>query len=124
MTYGDALSAPFWDAAARHEFVLQRCNSCGHYQFYPRPFCLECESDDVSWVAASGTGTVYSQTTVHLQVAPEFQPPYTVALVELDEGPRMLGTVVNGQTNIGDRVRVTWKERENAPPLPIFEPAP
>lgn len=121
--YGDALSAPFWEAAGRHELVLQQCAACGHWQFYPRPFCLECQSDHVVWQQAAGTGTVYSQTTVNIQIAPEFTPPYIVAVVELDEGPRLTTNIVNGATAIGDRVRVTWRAREDAPPLPVFEPA-
>jgi uncharacterized OB-fold protein len=120
--YGDTLTAPFWEAAGRHELILQRCGDCGHWQFYPRPFCLECQSDNVGWQPASGAGTVYSQTTVHIQIAPEFAPPYIVAVVELDEGPRMTANIINGETAIGDRVRIAWKERDEAPPLPVFEP--
>jgi uncharacterized OB-fold protein len=119
--YGDALSAPFWEAAARRELILQRCAECGHWQFYPRPFCLACQSDNVGWQPAAGTGTVYSQTTVNIQIAPEFTPPYVVAVVELDEGPRLTTNIVNGDTQIGDKVKVAWRERENAPPLPVFE---
>jgi uncharacterized OB-fold protein len=120
---GDPLSAPFWDAASRGELIIQRCSDCGQYQFYPRPFCLACQSDNVSWTPASGAGTIYSQTTVHIQVRPELTPPYTVAIVELDEGPRLTAIIVNGETQIGDRVRVTWRERDGLPPLPVFEPA-
>jgi hypothetical protein len=120
--YGDPLTAPFWEAAARGVLVVQRCRVCGHHQFYPRPYCLACQSDDVTWVAASGRGTVYSMTTVHMEVAPEFAPPYVVAIVELDEGPRLLTNVVGGPGRIGDRVRVAWREREGAPPLPVFTP--
>lgn len=123
MPYGDALTAPFWAAAARRELLIQRCDACGRHQFYPRPYCLACQSDRVAWVPAGGAGTIYSQTTVHIQVVPEFSPPYTVALVELDEGPRLLGAIVDGETRIGDRVRVAWREREDAPPLPVFAPA-
>ena len=121
--YGDALTAPFWEAAGRFELILQRCGDCGHWQFYPRPFCLECQSDNVGWQPAAGTGTVYSQTTVNIQIAPEFNPPYIVAVVELDEGPRMTANIINGETAIGDRVRIAWQERDEAPPLPVFEPA-
>jgi uncharacterized OB-fold protein len=121
--YGDALSRPFWEAAARHELFLQRCADCGRFQFYPRPFCLACQSDTVAWVSAAGTGTVYSQTTVHLQIAPEFDPPYIVAVVELDEGVRLTTNIIDGITEIGDRVRVAWLEREGLPPLPVFTPA-
>jgi uncharacterized OB-fold protein len=121
-TYGDPLTAPFWEAAARREFVVQRCQTCGRHQFYPRPYCLACQSDGVVWVAAKGHGTVYSMTTVHLAVAPELTPPYIVAIVELDEGPRVMTNIVGGPCRIGDRVRVDWQERRGAPPLPVFRP--
>jgi uncharacterized OB-fold protein len=121
--YGDALSAPFWAAAARHELLLQRCSDCGAYQFYPRPFCLACQSDNVAWTPVAGTGTIYSQTTVHIQVLPDLPPPYTVAVVQLDEGPRLTANIVNGETQIGAPVRVTWRARAGLPPLPVFEPA-
>ena len=85
-------------------------------------FCLACDSDDIEWTKSAGTGTVYSATTVRMKVAPDLVPPYVVAIVELDEGPRMLTNVVGGDCPIGQRVRVTWKERTDAPPLPLFEP--
>lgn len=118
--YGDALTAPYWAAARRKELALQRCTACGAVQFYPRPFCLACQSDDVEWVPAGGGGVVYSMTTVRIQIAPEFEPPYIVALVELDEGPRILTNIL-GACEIGQRVRLAWKDRGAVPPLPVFE---
>lgn len=59
-------------------------------------------------------------TLVHVQVSDEFTPPYIVAIVELDEGPRILTNIIGGECKIGDRVRLQWRERSNAPPLPIF----
>ena len=127
--YGDALTTPFWEGAREGRLLVQRCLGCGHRQFYPRPLCLECESLDVGWVEAAGTGSVYSLTTVHLAVTPELDPPYVVAVVELDEGPRLLTRLVDGEGNaladgasIGDRVVVSWHPREGAPPLPLFRP--
>jgi uncharacterized OB-fold protein len=120
--FGDPLSRPFWEAAGRRELVIQRCRACGQHQFYPRPFCLQCFRDELEWVRARGTGTIYSQTTVRAQIAPGFTPPYVAAIVELDEGPRLATNIVGGTPNIGDRVRVTWRERDGQPPLPVFEP--
>lgn len=116
------MTAPFWEAAARRELIIQRCRACGAHQFYPRPFCLACDATDLVWVAAAGTGTVYSMTTVHMQVSPEFVPPYIVAIVQLDEGPRLMTNIVERACTIGDRVQVTWRERAGAPPLPVFRP--
>ena len=111
----------FWEAAGRHELVIQRCTSCGHYQFYGRPFCLACGANDVAWVPARGTGTIYSMTTVRMELGEPFAPPYIVAIVELDEGPRLTTNIVGVPGKIGNRVRVTWRERQDAPPLPLFE---
>lgn len=121
--YGDPLTAPFWNAAQRHELVLQRCSLCGHFQFYPRPFCLSCGAERLAWVKALGTGTVVSKTTVRLQVTPEWRPPYVVAIVRLDEGPTLLTNIVDGECGIGGKVKVTWRERADAPPFPVFQPA-
>jgi uncharacterized OB-fold protein len=123
-TFGDAITAPFWDAAREHRLVVQRCAACGAHQFYPRPFCLACDRDDaLEWVEALGTGVVYSVVTVHMQVVPELEPPYQVAVVELTEGPRITANVVNGHAEIGDAVQVAWRERPDPfPPVPVFEP--
>jgi uncharacterized OB-fold protein len=116
------LHVPFWEAARRRELVVQRCRRCGTHQFFARPFCLACRQDELDWVRASGFGTVYSMTTVHRQVSPDFPAPYVNALVTLDEGPRLLTTLVGPPCTIGARVRVTWKDRGEAPPLPMFTP--
>jgi uncharacterized OB-fold protein len=125
--FGDPLSVPFWHGAARRELMVQRCRRCGARQLFARPFCLACDAADLEWVRASGLGTIYSMTTVRRQASPDFPAPYVNALVELDEGPRVLTTIVgivDGRCAIGDRVRVTWKDRASAPPLPVFEPVP
>jgi uncharacterized OB-fold protein len=122
-TYGDPLSAPFWEAASEGRLVLQRCDSCGAHQHYPRPFCLACDGEALSWTDASGLGTVYSQATVHVPVHPQLPPPYVIAVVELDEGPRLTTNIVDGETSIGERVRVVWRDRADAPPYPVFTPA-
>jgi uncharacterized protein len=122
--YGDPLSVPFWEAARRHELVVQKCSNCGIARIVPRPFCVSCNADTVSWVKASGLGTIYSMTTVHRSVSPTFPTPYTNAIVELDEGARILTNIVDGLgCRIGDRVRITWHARDPAPPLPMFTPA-
>jgi uncharacterized OB-fold protein len=121
--FGDAITAPFWEAAREHRLVIQRCSACGAHQFYPRRFCLACDRDDaLEWVEARGTAQVHSVVTVHMQVIPELEPPYQVAVVELAEGPRMTTNIVGGTAAIGDAVRVTWRDRpEPLPPVPVFE---
>lgn len=124
--YGDALSAPFWDGALRGEYLLQVCEE-GHYQHLPREFCLEC-GGPVEWTEASGRGTVYSYTEVCVQRGGSqvgfsecFEAPYIVALVDLEEGPRVMTNILGGDCLIGDRVRVSWYDRgDEIPPLPVF----
>jgi uncharacterized protein len=118
----DPVTAPFWSAAREGALLVQRCDECGAYQFYPRPYCLRCFSANVSWVSARGTGTVYSMTTVRIHVLPELSPPYRVAVVELEEGPRLTTNLVGPDCRIGDAVRVTWRDRGDLPPVPVFEP--
>lgn len=121
--FDDPTTAPFWSAARSGRFLLQRCDSCGHCQFYPRPFCLACEARDVSWVDAKGEAVVYAVTQVLVQISPETPAPYQVAIVELAEGPRLLTQVVGAEVQIGDAVRLAWRERGELPPLPVFEAA-
>jgi uncharacterized OB-fold protein len=123
ISFGDALTAPFWEAARRNELTVQQCGACGAHQFYPRPFCLSCDRDDaLEWVSAAGTGTVYSVVTVHMKVLEELEPPYQVAIVELTEGPRLTSNIVGDPVRIGDPVTVAWRERPDPyPPVPVFE---
>ncbi|MEX1078327.1 MAG: Zn-ribbon domain-containing OB-fold protein [Homoserinimonas sp.] len=122
--WADPTTEYFWESARHHQLVIQQCTSCGTHQFYPRPFCLSCDSDDVEWVAASGFGSVYSRTTIHLPAAPELglTVPYVAAIIELDEGPRLLTNLTSDSSDIGDRVQVEWRPREGQAPVPIFGP--
>lgn len=115
----DPTTAPFWAAARRHEFVAQSCRACGSWQHYARPFCLRCDSAEVEWSPIGGGGTIYSQTIVRVQIRPDLTPPYVVAIVELDEGPRLV-TNIEGESAIGDHVTLAWRDPEEGPPLPIF----
>ena len=120
---GDPTTEAFWAACRERRLVIQRCRACRHHQFYPRPFCLACESPDLTWVEASGEGRIYSMTTIRVPADPSIPPPYVVAIVELTEGPRLLSNIEGGPAAIGDPVVLRWREREPLPPLPIFAPA-
>ena len=119
----DPVTEPFWQACLEHRLVIQRCKGCGAHQFYPRPFCLACESVSLEWVDAKGHGTIYSLTTVRVPVTEELTPPYLLALVDLDEGPRLLTNIEAANAAIGDKVDLAWRERNGMPPLPVFRPA-
>lgn len=94
-----AVTEEFWKAAKRHELLIQRCQSCNEHIFYPRELCPRCLSSNLEWVKASGRGRVYSYTVVRQAAHPGFSAdvPYILAIIELDEGPRMTSNLVECQ---------------------------
>jgi uncharacterized OB-fold protein len=86
-------TAHYWDGTANGELRLQRCRSCTTAYFPPQPFCPACSDDDVEVVLASGRGVLHSYVITH-RAAPGFDAPYVIAVVELDEGPRLLTNLV------------------------------
>ena len=119
------LSAPFWEAAREQRLVLQRCDK-GHYRWTPQLLCDQCHSEVYSWDEVSGRGTVYSWTMVHRAPLPSFPAPYVVAVVELEEGPLMLSTIVDWtreDLEIGRAVKVRWQKLDDEITLYPFAPA-
>ena len=100
-----SISAPFVEGLQRGEIRYQGCASCGAAQTLARYACRACGSKELQWRAARGTGRVYSVTTVARAPSDEFRPlaPYALAIVELDEGPRLMGHAT-ADARIGDRV--------------------
>jgi len=89
-------SRPFWEAARRHELSMQRCTACGRLVWYPRELCPFCLSSRLEWVTLSGRGRLHSYTVIHQPANPAFQGdvPYIYAIVELEEGPRIVSNLV------------------------------
>jgi uncharacterized OB-fold protein len=90
-------SRAFWEACNREQLLLPRCEPCRHAFYYPRMACPRCGARELSWIEACGRGVVYSHTTVHTSFhGPDWEPdlPYTVLLIDLEEGPRMLSRLV------------------------------
>ena len=89
-------SGPFWEAAKRHELLMPRCRRCSHLFFYPREACPRCLSNDLDWAKVSGKGRLYSFTVIHQPGNRAFEQdvPYVYAMVQLDEGPRMISNLV------------------------------
>jgi hypothetical protein len=75
----------FWEAAARGELRIQRCDACARYRHPPLPACPHCHALESSWSRSEGRGTVHTWTVVRHAVHPAFEVPYVVALVELDD---------------------------------------
>lgn len=118
----------FWAGARRGELRIQRCNACGKAYFFPRPFCPNCSSKDVAWFTASGRGTLYSYV-INYRPAYGFQDyvPYVIAVVQLDEGPRMMTNIIGVEPApenlpIDMPVEVTWEKQDDTITLPIFRP--
>lgn len=104
-------TAPYWAAAAEGRLLLQRCRSCARLQHYARTLCAGCWSEGLDWVEAVGTGTVWTLTVAHVPGHPAWATaaPYVLAIVELDEGPRLLTNVVGVAPEavaVGQRVRL------------------
>ena len=90
------VTRPFWEAAKRHELVMPRCTTCDHLFFYPRSECPRCLSSHLEWVRVSGRGRLHTYTIVYQPANAAFRDdtPYIYAVVQLDEGPRMVSNVV------------------------------
>lgn len=121
-------TAHFWEGTRQGELRLQRCSSCRHVYFPPRPFCPACHSREVEVFKASGRGRLYSYVINHVVPSHWPQQPQSMALVELEEGPRMTSMIVNvAQTPEALRLdmplRVVFQPLSDTISLPVFEPA-
>lgn len=121
----NADSKPYWDAARERRLAIRKCNSCGALHFMPRHRCPECWSDDLAWVDSAGQGTVHSFSIVRRASDPRFAHlvPYVIALIDLDEGPRMMTNILGDDAlsvRIGDRVTLDFEARGDGAMLPQF----
>lgn len=112
----NADSMHYWAQAREGRLVLRRCADCGRSHFPPRNACPACWSERLGWIEASGRGTVYTFTVMHRAPLPEFAAaaPYVVALVDLEEGPRMMANIVGDDARgicLGERVEVCFEQR-------------
>lgn len=118
---------PFWEAAREGALVIQYCRETGRPQFFPRPVSLATGKRNLEWREVSGNGKVYSWTTTYSAwPGHEDRVPYICALVELDEGVRMLVNLLNCRSNdvkIGMKVRLCWEKLADDINYPAFEPA-
>jgi uncharacterized OB-fold protein len=128
----DAASAPYWEAARQGRLLIAECAACGKVHHYPRPFCPFCWSEDVRPVAADGTGTLYTYSTVYVNDLMPFKErlPYVAAIVELAEGPRLMTTIEGADPadlRVGMPVTAAFRPVDDADPdspyLTIFTPS-
>lgn len=118
-------SARYWEGLNEHRLLLQQCPSCGKLRHYPQPMCPACHSMEVTWIEASGRGTVHSWTMTHHAFHPGVRGelPYLLATVDLEEGVRMnaqLRGVPPERMRIGLPVRVAFETVKEGLTLPYL----
>jgi uncharacterized OB-fold protein len=123
----DALSLPWWEAAAQHRLVVQRCTSCQHSRLPAAPVCPRCRSAESDWREVSGRGEVYTYTIVHRPIAAGQELPFVIAVVALEDagGVRMISNLVDVEPDalsIGMPVEVVWEDMSADLAVPRFRP--
>jgi hypothetical protein len=121
----NADSLTYWNAVRERRLLIRKCNACGSLHFMPRHLCPVCWSDQIEWVDSKGSGSVHSFTVIRRAPMAAFaaRAPYVVALIDLDEGPRMIANVIGDDAlsvRIGDRVNVTFEDRGDGALIPQF----
>lgn len=124
----DEASRPFFLGAKEHRLMLQQCRVCGSAHWPVKSRCPACLSPDIIWVQASGKGTLYTFALMHQVYHPGFasEVPYNVAEVDLEEGPRIISTIIgcsNADLRIGMPLEVTFEDITDEVALPKFRPA-
>ena len=97
----DTFSRTWWDACRDHRLLVRRCRTCDVVHFPPRRACPVCWSDEVDWHEVTGRGRLYSYSVVRENDLPAFREavPYVVAVVDLDEGPRLMTTIIESASD-------------------------
>jgi uncharacterized OB-fold protein/acyl dehydratase len=115
----------WWDGIAAGELRIQRCQDCGTLRHPPRPMCGTCQSIRWDWIVSRGAGTVHSYVVLHHPPVPGYEYPLPVALVDLDEGTRLVANVAGcppGEIRIGMRVQARIEPVDEEMKLPFFHP--
>jgi uncharacterized OB-fold protein len=118
----------YWDGCNAGELRLQRCRSCRQTYFPPRPFCPHCTCHDVEVYTASGRATLYSYVIIHRPQPGMGSEPYSIAVVTLPEGPRLVTNILGcPQTpealQLDMQLQVVFVRQNDEISLPFFEPA-
>jgi uncharacterized OB-fold protein len=120
----DERNRPHWDGNVRGELRVQRCDDCGTTRFPASRWCPHCLSEKTSWVTTTGKGEIWSWCVFHRAYFKGFELPYAVALVQLDEGPRLYTNLVSvalDKIRIGMRVRAVFEKATETVALAKFE---
>ena len=124
----DEASEPFFRGARERRLMLLRCAQCGRHRLPGRERCADCWSTDAEWVQASGRGKLYTFGIMHQQYHPAFAGvvPYNYAIVELEEGPRLVTNIVecaNEALRIDLPVEAVYDDVSDETTLVRFRPA-
>ncbi|GLY47446.1 DNA-binding protein [Lentzea sp. NBRC 102530] len=111
----------FWDGCNQGELRIQRCGGCGLLRHPPGPMCPECGATKPTYLVSEGYGVIYSYVVHHHPQVPGKQTPFVIALVELDEGVRMLGEF-DGEPGVGQRVEVVFTKVDDDLTMPSWRP--
>ena len=125
----DSDGRKFWEGCQRHELLLQRCEQGFSYRYPPRPICPHCLFMNAKWEEASGKGEVYTFAVARIPLSPEWEPdiPYTIGVIQLDEGVRMVSNIIDCMLEdivIGMKVEVVFDDVTDKITLPKFKPVP
>ena len=109
---------PYWDGLREQKLMLPKCQDCGHCFFYPRILCPRCSSRRIGWIQSSGRGRLFSF---------KVKPPYVLAMVELEEGPRLMSNLVGiaadpALIRCDMPVEVVYEKLNDEFTLPLFRP--
>jgi uncharacterized OB-fold protein len=118
-------NAFFWQGVAEGRLLIQRCDGCGRLRHPPGPMCPSCHSLEWSAREASGRGRVYSFVVAHHPPIPPFEYPNLIALIELEEGTRLVSNLVGvdpSEAEIGMPVEVVFEAVDPELVLPLFQP--
>ena len=120
-------SIPFWEGAKNHQLMIQKCSDCGHHWFPPSTVCTGCGSRNIEWIASSGKGAIFSFVVFHklYHKGWDGEIPYAVAIIELEEGARILSNVIGTQVKTVKcdmSVEVVFEDETDELTLPKFKP--
>lgn len=120
---------PYWDGLREQKLMLPRCRACRRAFFYPRVLCPHCHASDIEWFQASGRGRLYAFEIAYQTINKAFKvkPPYVLAMVELEEGPRMMSNLVGiepdpERISCDMPVEVVFEKLTDEITLPLWKP--
>jgi uncharacterized protein len=120
---------PYWEGLRERRLMLPRCCHCGKAFLYPRVVCPFCHGADIEWFQASGRGRLYAFEIAYQTINKAFKvaPPYVLAMVELEEGPRLMSNLINVAADLAAvrcdmPVEVVFHRLTDEITLPLFQP--